>query len=71
MTESPDKMLARVRQMAGGSPTWDLSPNDLAALRHVLSIIDAITADRGYSAELDDALDQAVEPTVDTPDTGG
>lgn len=33
---TPDQ-LSRIEQMASGSPTWDLSPNDLAALRAILA----------------------------------
>lgn len=36
MSESFDDQLSRVGQMASGSPTWDLSPNDIAALKAVL-----------------------------------
>jgi hypothetical protein len=31
-----DEQLSRVRLMASGAPTWDLSENDLAALQAVL-----------------------------------
>lgn len=34
--ESFEDQLSRVQQMASGSPTWDLSPNDIAALKAVL-----------------------------------
>ena len=33
--ESNKDKLSRVRQMSTGDPTWDLSPNDLAALKYV------------------------------------
>lgn len=36
MSESFEDQLSRVGQMASGSPTWDLSPNDIAALKAVL-----------------------------------
>jgi hypothetical protein len=26
----------------GGNGTWDLSPNDIDALRHVMSLVDAL-----------------------------
>lgn len=37
MPESFEDQLSRVQQMASGSPTWDLSPNDIAALKAVLT----------------------------------
>lgn len=40
MSEPYSEQLARVRLMASGSPTWDLSPNDLAALNAVLQHLD-------------------------------
>lgn len=40
MPDFPDQ-LSRVRLMASGDPTWDLSPNDLAALTAVLERLDA------------------------------
>lgn len=36
MSESFEDQLSRVQQMADGSPTWDLSKNDTAALTAVL-----------------------------------
>lgn len=36
MAESFEDQVSRVEQMASGSPTWDLSPNDIAALKAVL-----------------------------------
>lgn len=36
MPESFDDHLSRVQCMAGGAITWDLSPNDIAALAAVL-----------------------------------
>ena len=36
MSESFEDQLSRVGQIASGSPTWDLSPNDIAALNAVL-----------------------------------
>lgn len=36
MPETPSQMLARVHGMAQGNPTWDLSPNDVAALNYLL-----------------------------------
>ena len=38
--ESNEEKLSRVREMASGSETWDLSRNDLAALKYVLSLVD-------------------------------
>lgn len=35
-TETHEDQLARVESMAGGHPKWDLSTNDLIALRTVL-----------------------------------
>lgn len=35
MPESYDDQLSRVRLMSQGDPTWDLSPNDVAALQAV------------------------------------
>lgn len=43
MPESPEDKISRVRMMAqdnGG--TWDLSPNDQAALKHVIAMIEAM-----------------------------
>lgn len=37
MSESNNDKLRRVVQMATGSPTWDLSDNDIAALQYVLN----------------------------------
>lgn len=47
MSESPKEMMGRVRAMAAGGETWDLSDNDLAALRHVLKMHDAHKAVAG------------------------
>jgi hypothetical protein len=52
MKESQAEMLDRVNQMASGSETWDLSDNDLEALRYVLSELRTV---RGLSAQLDAA----------------
>jgi hypothetical protein len=53
--EQYDEQVDRVRLMAEGNPTWDLSPNDLAALAAVLqrydayaAVIDAIEAEGEY-----------------------
>jgi hypothetical protein len=35
-------MLSRLRLMAEGDPTWDLSRNDMAAIRHALDTIDTL-----------------------------
>lgn len=37
MSETFADQLARVKLMASGSPTWGLSPNDIAALQAVLA----------------------------------
>lgn len=37
MAESFDDQVSRVELMSTGDPTWDLSPNDLAALKAVLA----------------------------------
>ena len=43
MSESAQDKRSRVSQMAtSSSGTWHLSPNDVAALRHVLDLIDAL-----------------------------
>ncbi len=34
--ETPEEMLSRVELMASGSQTWDLSKNDIEALKYVL-----------------------------------
>lgn len=45
MAESPASMVGRVALMAEDNPKWDLSPNDRAALAHVLSrMVDAEAA---------------------------
>lgn len=36
MSESPNDMLARLRLMRDGNPTWDLSDNDRDALNWIL-----------------------------------
>lgn len=41
MAESDADKLSRVRLMASGSDTWDLSSNDIAALKYVLVSLDA------------------------------
>ena len=41
MAESDADKMSRVRMMASGSETWDLSRNDVAALKHVLVSLDA------------------------------
>lgn len=45
MGESDADKLSRVRMMASGSETWDLSRNDVAALKHVLTALAAATED--------------------------
>lgn len=37
MADQLDEALSRVRLMASGCPTWDLSPRDCEALQAVLS----------------------------------
>lgn len=50
--QTPDEMVSRVKQMAkGNSGTWDLSANDLAALRYVLSKMDESANDRERTME--------------------
>lgn len=50
MSETNEEKLDRVRLMAGGDPTWDLSSNDLAALKHVMAELDRLQAiEREYS----------------------
>lgn len=40
MSESPNDRYSRVQQMiVSEHETWDLSPNDVAALRHVLGMV--------------------------------
>jgi hypothetical protein len=40
MAEDPDEKLSRVKMMVKDrGETWDLSPNDKAALRHVLGMV--------------------------------
>lgn len=41
MSEAYRDQVRRVQQMASGSPTWDLSDNDTAALTAVLEHLDA------------------------------
>jgi hypothetical protein len=54
MTETYVEQLERVRGMAAGEPTWDLSDNDTAALRAVLDRL-------GF-------LEAALKMIADTPD---
>lgn len=42
MPESFEDQLSRVRLMSEGDPTWDLSPNDQAALKAVLAKLEEI-----------------------------
>ena len=67
MSESFEDKLSRVEQMASGSETWDLSDNDIAALKAVLAdrrglynrvqeVADDLTADaRRYSDDAESA----------------
>ena len=48
-TETPAEMLSRLRLMAGGDPTWDLSPRDTAAIRWAVEQI--VIARHGSSVE--------------------
>jgi hypothetical protein len=58
MSESDDDKLARVRLMAKGDPTWDLSPNDLAALKYVLAQLAAAQAcERKLRSKLSDVCE--------------
>lgn len=41
LSESYEEQLSRVRLMASGSETWDLSENDTTALRAVLDRLDS------------------------------
>lgn len=43
MSESFDEQVSRVRLMASGEPTWDLSDNDRAALQAVLDALATTT----------------------------
>lgn len=42
MPESFEDQLSRVRLMSEGDPTWDLSPNDQAALKAVLAQLETL-----------------------------
>lgn len=44
MSESFDEQLARVNLMANGFGDWDLSPNDMAALRAVVARVQTLLA---------------------------
>ncbi len=64
----PNEHLSRLEMMAGGSPKWDLSPNDIEALRYALDRIrdlGGLTAERDkYHAQAQDveiALRRIVE----------
>jgi hypothetical protein len=53
--ESPEDKYSRVQQMIlDEGNTWDLSPNDKAALRHVLGLVNSM------ADEIADATGQAV-----------
>jgi hypothetical protein len=43
--ESPEEQLSRVKMMASDNDTWDLSPNDQAALRHVVGLVESLAYD--------------------------
>jgi len=51
VSEAFDDQLSRVRLMAKGDPTWDLSPNDCKALTAVLAKLAASEASRERLAE--------------------
>jgi hypothetical protein len=53
MSESFDEQISRVRQMADGDPTWDLSQKDIAALKALLQDYDRQCR---RIQELDDAM---------------
>lgn len=57
MPETLQGMLARVESMATGSPSWDLSPNDIAALKHVLDLLRFV---QQQNAELAKGTEQLV-----------
>jgi cell division septum initiation protein DivIVA len=69
MAESYEDQLARVRAMATGAGTWDLSDNDLAALRAVLSGLAATERERDSHRqrvhELKEQLDAALAATAE------
>jgi hypothetical protein len=66
MAETPKEKLSRVQMMVQGIGTWDLSPNDIAALDYVLSAlqVQAERADvnletgQGFRRERDVAIAQ-------------
>ena len=46
MNESPDEKYSRLQTMISDKgDTWDLSPNDKAALRHILGLVNALADD--------------------------
>jgi len=60
--ESPTEMRDRVRAMAAGSATWDLSDADLEALRWVLTELGVLTLERDAARE---ALREVLEEYED------
>lgn len=64
MAENADQMLLRVEMMADDTRgvKWDLSPNDIAALRHVLA---TLTAAESAVARLTAERDEAQALVVD------
>jgi len=42
MAESSEDKISRLRAMTWENGTWDLSPNDIAAIQHGLRMIDAL-----------------------------
>ena len=63
MPESSDEMLDRVRLMADGDPKWDLSDNDVAALKYVLG---QAALYHETAKERDDAIATAAEKILES-----
>lgn len=62
MSESPEDMISRVRMMSEDDGcTWDLSPNDQAALKYVLSELKKVQS--SHEAELMAIVEQAASET--------
>lgn len=44
--ETPEEMMSRLRQMSSGSSeTWDLSPNDQAAIKYLIGLNESLVRD--------------------------
>lgn len=73
--ETFEEQLERVEGMASGSPTWDLSRNDLAALSALLEAEKRGTAERDYMREginaAHEVLDRLGVLSVTEADKGG